>query len=83
MQKPPGKAPHPPTCEPHTPSRDEIHMGSNSPGSRFCHQMARKRRAYQQIMFNTETRKGSAGERETTLLRPRKTPQHIPTQIQL
>ena len=36
--------PSPPRSESHTPSRDEIHMGSSNPGSRFFHQMARKRR---------------------------------------
>ncbi len=46
MKNPPGKAPPPtpPRNESHTPRRDDIHMGSSSPSSRFCHQMVRKGR---------------------------------------
>jgi hypothetical protein len=50
----------PPSCESPTPSRDEVYRGSRSPSSRFCRQMARKKRASQQIIFNAITKKKNA-----------------------
>ncbi len=86
LQKPQGKPPlpplpPPPRCESSTPSRDETHMGSSSPSSRFCRQMARKKIAFWQVIFSAATKRKLVKEGTLLVYVPGKHPNTYPRKI--